>query len=588
MEVLPQVLLLLGLAVAVTAVFQRLRIPISLGYLLVGVVLGPYTVGPVIDLSLIQRLAEFGIVFLLFTIGLSLSVPQLQTMRRRVLLLGTGQVVITTVVVGLVAWWLGLAPAAAFVFGAVFAQSSTTIIGRQLEEQGEEHNRHGRLGLAMSVFQDVTSVPFVVLIPVLAVAADVGAVSADLAWAVLKAVAAIGVVLVLGRRLLRPVLHAVSHRPSPELFTLTVLLVVLAAAWITNSLGLSAAFGAFLAGLTLGDTEFRHQVRSSIRPFRDVLLGLFFVTIGMIFDPSALTEVWEWALLGAAVLLVSKLVIVTVLVRLSGLPLRTSLRTGLLLATGGEFGLVLLAVAFNAGVVDIRLGDIALASVFISMVVGALLVRYNGAIARRLTPTPAQPEEPPLPLADVENAPRTQGHVVICGFGRIGQGVARFLEQERVPFIAVDLEPTRVREANAADQPVFYGDATEPDVLEAVGLRTARLLIISYDDDASALRVLSHVRALRPDLPVMVRARDETNVEELLDAGALEVVPETLEAGLTIASQALLLLDVPATRVMQRIRGQRAARYPLMREYYRGDEGEDWPLEGEEPPLTRW
>jgi CPA2 family monovalent cation:H+ antiporter-2 len=586
MEVLPQILLLLGLAVAVSYVFQRLRLPTALGYLLVGVVLGPYTVGPVVELSLIQVMAEFGVVFLLFTIGLSLSVPQMQSMRQRVLLLGTAQVVLTIVVVGLIAWWLGVPPVTAFVFGAVFAQSSSAIIGRQLEEQGEELSRPGRLGLAISVFQDVTSVPLVVLIGVLGATAGLGEIGLALGAAMLKAIGAITVVLLLGRRLLRPVLHAVSQYRSPELLTLTVLLMVLAAAGITNALGLSAAFGAFLAGLTLAETEFRHQVQSSIRPFRDVLLGLFFVTIGMIFDPSALVEVWPWVFLGAFGLVASKLLIVAGLVRAGGWDTRAALRTGLIVAIGGEFGLVLLAVAFNAGAIGVTEGDVALASVFLSLIIGAFLIRYNRAIAARITPEPARPEEPAEPLVAARQAPPTSGHVILCGYGRIGQGVAAFLTEDQMPFIAIDLDPPLVRAAHAAGEPVFYGDARDPDVLAAVGLSGARLLLISYNDTPAALQVLSLVRRQRPDLPVMVRARDEVDVEELRAAGALEVVPETLEAGLTIASQVLLLLGVEPERVMRRVLAQRADRYPLLREH--GSIASERLREGRDSPFTWW
>lgn len=586
MEVLPQILLLLGLAVAVSAAFQRLRIPTSLGYLLVGIVLSGYTIGPVVELSLIQKIAEFGVVFLLFTIGLSLSVPHVQAMRTRVLALGTAQVLLSIVVVGLLGWQMGLPPAIAFVFGAVFAQSSSAIIGRQLEEQGEDRTRHGRQGLAISVFQDITSIPLVVLIPVLAVASDLGLVSLALGWSLAKAAGAIAVVLLVGRRLLRPILHAVSRYRSAELFTLTVLLVVLTGAWVTYSLGLSAAFGAFLAGLTLGETEFRHQVQSSIRPFRDVLLGLFFVTIGMIFDPTSLAEVWHWSLLGGVVLVLSKVIIVGVLVRLTRWDARTSLRTGLVVGVGGEFGLVLLAVAFNANVIGVTEGDIALASVFLSLILGALLIRYNAPIARMLTPTPSTPEEPNEPLAEARDAPPLTEHVIICGFGRIGQGVARFLDTEEVPFIAVDLDPGTVRPAHTAGQKVYCGDAREPDVLAALGLAKARLVLISYNDTPAALEVLSHVRRARPDLPVMVRVRDETHVDELRAAGAIEVVPETLEAGLTIASQVLLLLGVPPRRVMRRVLAQRAKRYPLLRS--REATEPELLIEGSDPPLARW
>ncbi len=585
MDQLGQVLMLLGVAVAVVVAFQRLRIPSSLAYLLTGVILGPHTWGPVFDVPAAKVLAEFGVVFLLFTIGLNYSLPQLHALRHQVLALGTGQVVFTTVVVGAIAWLAGAAPAEAFVIGAVFAQSSTTIIGRQLAEQGEENTRHGRLGLAMSVFQDVTAVPFVVVIPVLGAAAGADVLAGALGWAIAKAAAAFALVFVAGRWALRPLFHTVAERRSPELFTLTVLLVALLAAWATNSLGLSLAFGAFLAGMMLGETEFRHQVESTIRPFRDVLLGLFFIGIGTLVDPPAMLRVWPWALLGAAILMASKTVLVALMVGRSGVDMPTAWRTGLMLAVGGEFGFALLALALGAGVLDAGIGQIVLSSVLFSMVAGPLVIRFNDAIAGVLVRAPGAIDEArDAPRLSPEAAAHLQGHVIICGYGRIGQSVGHFLDEEKIPFIALDLDPVRVREAHTAGEPVYYGDATQRDILEALGLDRARLVVISHDDVPAALKVLQHLRSVRPGLPVMARTRDERYIDELQAAGALEVVPETLEAGLMIASEALLLLDVPLSRVMRRIQEQRAGRYRLMREFFRGDE---WTLRPEEKDAYR-
>lgn len=572
MEHFAQILLLLGAAVSVVVVFHRLRIPSSLGYLLVGLLLGPNTIGPVVDIPEIRALAEFGVVFLLFTIGLNFSLPQIHALRHQVLGLGTGQVVLTTVVVGLVAWLAGLSPVAAFVVGAVFAQSSTTIIGKQLAEQGEENSRHGRLGLAMSVFQDVTAVPFIVIIPALGMAAGAETVAGALASALAKAILAFALVFFLGRRLLRPFFHFIAERRSAEIFTLTVLLVALLAAWTTNSLGLSLAFGAFLAGMVLGETEFRHQVESTVRPFRDVLLGLFFIGIGMLIDPVSLPDIWHWALLGAAVLLASKTVLVALMVIRAGSDHLTAWRTGLLLGVGGEFGLALLAIALAANAIDTRLGQVALASVLFSMIAGPFIIRYNHAIAARLVRTPP-------PTGDSLTGPSPQppataqldGHAVICGYGRIGQSVAHLLDEEKIPHVALDLDSVRVREAHAAGEPVYYGDASDRSILELLGLDRARLVIISHGDVAASLRTLEYLRVFRPDLPVMVRTRDESPVDELQRAGATEVVPETLEAGLMIAAQSLLLLDVPPSRVMQRIQEQQSGKYRLMREYFRGN-----------------
>lgn len=574
MDTLVQILILLGVAVTIVVTFQKMHIPSSLGYLLVGLVVGPFTVGPVVDVSQIRALAEFGIVFLLFTIGLNFSLPEIYALRNRVFGLGTGQVVFTTAIVGLIAWLAGLPPAAAFVVGAVFAQSSSTIIGKQLSEQGEDGTRHGRLGLAMSVFQDVTAVPFVVVIPVLAVAGGAGVLASELGWAMAKAVAAFALVFIAGRWLLKPLFHLVAELRSAEVFTLTVLFIALMAAWTTNSLGLSLAFGAFLAGMMLGETEFRHQVESTIRPFKDVLLGLFFIGIGMLIDPASIPKVWHWALLGAAVLLISKALLVAFMVYKSGIDKLTSWRTGILLAVGGEFGFAVLSIALTSNVIGVQLGQVVLTAVLFSMIAGPLLIRHNLAIASLFVGDTRQENEPqPQEALQPESGglAHLHRHVIICGFGRIGQSVAHLLAEEGISYVAIDLDVARVREAHVAGEPVYYGDATQLDMLETLGLDRARLVVISYDDVPAALAILNLVRRLRPGLPVMVRTRDESNVEQLQAAGAMEVVPETLEAGLMIASQALLLLDVPLSRVMRRIQEQRSGRYHLMKEFFHGD-----------------
>jgi len=568
-----ELLALLAAAVAAVALFQRSGIPASLGYLAVGALLGPYVAGLISHTETIRLVAEFGIVFLLFTIGLNFSLPQIYALRHTVFWLGTGQVVLTTALVTLAGWALGFPLAAAFVVGAVFAQSSTTIIARQLSEQGEEHSRHGRLGLAMSVFQDVTAVPFLIIIPALGLAAA-GSLAEPLGWALVKALLAFALVYLAGRWLLRPLFHAIAVRRSTELFTLTVLLVTLASAAITDSLGLSLAFGAFLAGMMLGETEFRHQIESTIRPFRDVLLGLFFVSIGMLVNPLALLAVWHWALLGALALLVAKVLLVALLVRAAGFEPRTALRTALVLAMGGEFGFALLALGLAGGSIDGHTAQIALAAVLLSMMIGPFLVRYSlplsaALLGRERSGALNVTGSAPHPEPTASN--HWKQHVILCGYGRIGQSVANFLERERIAHVALDLDPTLVRDAHAAGEPVFYGDATDPAVLEAVGLARARLLIISYEDPAAALKVLQQVRALHPDLPVMVRTRDETHVEALRQAGATEVVPETLEAAMMMVAHALALLQVPTARVLRRLREARSDRYRLLRELFQGD-----------------
>ena len=568
-----EILLLLAVTVFVVGVFQRVRVPSSLGYLLVGALLGPHALALVTSAESIRLVAEFGIVFLLFTIGLNFSLPQIYSLRHTVLRLGTGQVALTTLAVGARAWLAGLPPAAAFAVGAVFAQSSTAIIAKQLGDQAELGTRHGRLALAMSVFQDVTAVPFLVILPVLGAAAVITgpSLAGELAWALAKAAFAFGVVFLASRHLLRPLFHSVAQRRSPELFTLTVLLVSLAAAAATDSLGLSLAFGAFLAGMVLGETEFRHQVETSIRPFRDVLLGLFFVSIGMLVDPRAMAEVWHIGLAIAAVVLALKTGLVSLLVHASGIDRPAAARTGITLAVGGEFGFALLAIALGAGVIDATAAQVTLTAMLATLIAGPLLIRYNRPLSGLIGDHAPQTSHAAL-QPDAAQTSRLRDHVLICGYGRIGQNVGRFLEREGIAFVALDLDPQRVREAHEAGEPVFYGDAANAEMLEAVGLANARLLVVSHDDVGEALKLLQQVRALRSDLPVMVRTRDESRVDELMRAGATEVIPETLEAGMMIVTHALVLLGVPLSHVLRRVRDARSDRYRLMREFFHGDD----------------
>jgi monovalent cation:H+ antiporter-2, CPA2 family len=550
-----QILLLLAVTIAVVVTFQRLRFPTSLGYLLVGVILGPHTLGPTISIPEFATLAEFGIVFLLFTIGLSFSLPQLQALRHQVLGLGTAQVVLTTSLIGLILWLAGLPAAAAFVIGAVFTQSSTTIIASILNERGEANAQHGRLGLAMSVFQDVTAVPFLVIIPVLGLAVAPEILAGSLAWAVTKAVFAFALVLVAGRWLLRPLFHLVSERRNLEVFTLAVLLVVLLAAWTTNSLGLSLAFGGFLAGMVLGETEFRHQVESSIRPFRDVLLGLFFIGIGMLFDPAAIPPIWHWTLLGALLILTSKILIVTAMVRRVGVDTQVAWRTGLLLCVGGEFGLALIAIALDSRVLDVQLGQIAITSVLLSMIGGAVLIRFNGAIAARLARTP--PDE----ALGVPGSPIPDEHVVIGGYGRVGHTVAVLLHSQGVPFVAIDNDPERVKQGRADGHAVSYGDISDPELLSAIQVERASLVVITVDDFPKALNTLSFLRRTCPQVPVIARARDLDMSGRLLNAGAIHAYPEAIEASLLLGETALQMLRVPSGAVSELIQDVRDRGY---------------------------
>jgi len=565
MEQLTQVLLLLAVTIAIVVAFQRMHIPTSLGYLLVGIILGPHTLGPTVAVPEFQTLAEFGVVFLLFTIGLNFSLPQLQALRHQVLGLGTAQVILTTLLIGIIAWLAGLPATAAFVVGAVFAQSSTIVIASLLKEQGEENTQHGRLGVAMSVFQDVTAVPFLVIIPVLGASLAADVLAGSLAWALAKAVFAFVLVLIAGRWLLRPLFHMVSEHRNLEVFTLAVLLVVLLAAWTTNSLGLSLAFGGFLAGMMLGETEFRHQVESSIRPFRDVLLGLFFIGIGMLIDPVAIVPILHWSLLGASLILASKILIVAAMVRRVCVDTKVAWRTGLLLGVGGEFGLALVAIALDAVVIESQLGQILITSVLTSMIVGAALIRFNGPIAARITGKR---------LGEAPGAPQPQDipekQVVIGGYGRVGHTIAALLHSRAIPFVAVDADLARVKQGRAEGHPVSYGDISDPELLSVLHVERASLVVITVDNSSKALDAISYLNRTCPQVPIIARARDLKMRKRLLDAGASHVYPEALEASLLLGETALEILGIPGEEIHQLIRDVRDAGYkPILEDKQR-------------------
>ena len=569
-----QVLILLAASVLAVAVCHRLRLPATIGYLLVGVALGPSAAGVLESAEDILQLAEFGVVFLLFTVGLEFSFPQLIAMRWKVLGFGGAQVLITSLACGLTAWWLGTAWQAAVVVGGALALSSTAIVIRQLTEQAEVHTRHGRNVVGVLLFQDLAVVPLLILIPLLA-QGDEGGLPAVLSVALLKGVAVFAVIALMGRWALRPLFREVARLRSNELFTLTVLMVTLLAAAATHAADLSLALGAFLAGIMLGETEFRHQIEADIRPFRDVLLGLFFITIGMLLDMSLLLDHWQTVALIVVGTMAFKGATVVALVWRSVRDWPEAIRSALALAGGGEFGFAVLSLALVHGVVSPTAVQMVLAAIVISMLATPVLVRHSGAIAHGLFPAAPAPQGASAEAGVARAAGDLSDHVLVCGFGRTGQNVARLLEQEGVPYGALDLDPFRVREAQAAGEPVAYGDATRREILAAAALVRARLVVITFEDARAALRVLEHTRELRPDVPVLVRTRDDSYLESFERAGATAVVPEVLEASLMLASHTLALLEVPMSRVFRYVRDVRADRYRLLRSYFHGEERQD-------------
>jgi len=567
------ILILLASAVTLVALFRYLRLPQVLAYLCAGMAIGPHGLAWIPDLEGSRTLAEFGLVFLMFSIGIEFSLPQLMAMRRTVFGLGGLQVALSCLVFGALAWLLGVPPAGAIVVGAILALSSTAICMKLLVEQLEHHSRHGRQAFGILLFQDLAVVPFLILIP--ALAGDSG----QPIWALLGASAVKGalvlvIILLVGRWLLRPLFHEVALSRSREFFMLTVLLVTLAAAGITQAAGLSPALGAFLAGLMIAETEFRHQVEGDILPFRDVLMGLFFITVGMLLDLNVVWALWPWVLGATAFVMTFKAALVFGLSRAFGAEAGVALRTGLVVSAGGEFGFVLLVQAGHFTMLSRDAPQIVLATVLLSMLCGTLLIRHNGLLARRLVPGYQKERDSNLDIIRAEVG-AAQGHVIITGYGRSGQNLARMLKHEEIPSVALDLDPVRVRDARDAGESVVYGDATRRDVLLAAGLMQARAFAISFADTPSSLRILEVVRGLCPELPVIVRTKDDYDLDRLRAAGATEVVAESLEGSLMMGSHVLVALDVPVKRVIKQMRAAHTDRYRMLRGFFHGEESEN-------------
>lgn len=560
-------ILLIVLATGTVAVALCLRLGLSpiLGYLATGLLVGPHAFGWLPDSEETRFLAELGIVLLMFTIGLEFSLPRLMASRRLVLGLGGAQVVVTSLLVGLLAWWLGMPASTAFVVGGALAMSSTAIVLKQLGEQMELPAPHGRVVTGILLFQDIAAVPFLVVLPVLA--GEATQMAGALALALFKAVLVFALLVFAGRRLLEPVLHWVANTRSLELFMLTALLLALSAAGISALAGLSATLGAFMAGMLIGETLFRHQIESDIRPFRDLMLGLFFVTIGMRLDPrvmlTALPGVVFWLLLAT----VAKTAILLPLIRLFGHDRVTALRASVSLAQGGEFGLLLLSMGIGLGIVTESAGQPLLAAIILSMVLAPLLVRYNSRLADWLFHQ--RRTDGYLHTAEdiARESEELSGHVIICGYGRVGQNLAKILDLENIPNVALDLDPERVRQARNAGGNVLFGDVSRRGILQAAGLDRARVVAITFDQAQTAEQVIMQIRHHAPELPVLVRSLHDRDEERLQQAGA-DVFPEGLESSLAFAAQLLVAFGVAPSSVEARINAIRAEDYAVLRAFF--------------------
>ena len=575
MSALELTLLYLLAAVSGVVACRSLKLPPTLGYLAVGVVIGPHALALAENSEVVRYLGEFGVVFLMFVIGLEFNLPKLRSMRRHVFGLGLLQVVLTMLLVTLGSLFLAsMAPTlwkmnwqTALALSGAIAMSSTAIVVKLLKERLELDSEHGKRVMGVLLFQDLAVVPLLVLIPALGTSPD--KLFMALALAGLKAAVLVGLLLSGGQRIMRWWLTIVARRKSEELFVLNLLLVTLALAWLTERAGLSLALGAFIAGMLISETEYKHQVETDIRPFHDVLLGLFFISIGMMLDWRIVLERWPLVLVLATLPVLFKLLLVTALARLLGATAGVSLRTGLYLAQAGEFGFVLLSLAQGSQLVPSSLLNPILASMVLSMLATPFIIMQSNRIVMRLVSSDWLQQS--LQMTTIaRKSINTNKHVIICGYGRCGQNLGHMLEREGIQYMALDLDPDRVRQAAAAGDSVVFGDAVRMQALMAAGLARASAVVVTYLDTASALKVLANTRAHAPTVPVIVRTVDDHDLETLRAAGATEVVPEAIEGSLMLASHALALVGVPMRRVIRVVQDQRDARYNLLRGYFRG------------------
>lgn len=560
-------LLLLTSSVFAVGLFRILGLPAMLAYFMIGIVLGPHVLGLLEDEESGRQVAEFGIVFLMFSIGLEFSLPKLYAMRKTLFGLGGGQVVLTLLASLVLGKLAGLSLTSAFIIGAAITMSSTAIVSKILMERVDLNSRHGRLSIGVLLFQDLAVIPILVLIQTLGSHSDNWL--DVLGLTLFKSSVLLFLLFRFGKNALNFWFELVAKQRSRELFVLNVLMVTLLMAAATNFVGLSYALGAFVAGMLISETKYRYQVESDIAPFRDILLGLFFISVGMLLDVSVLVDHVALIVFLLIFFLLFKIGLIAFLTRFYGFEMGVGVRTGIILGQAGEFSFVVLALGLQTKLIDGNALQLVLSVAVLSMLVAPFLIQNNGRIARALVKSYTRNS---IKVVDQiqEHSQDLRDHVIICGYGRSGQYLGRFLREENIPYVALDMDASRVQEAAAAGENVIYGDAGRRSVLEAAGLGRAKAVIVSYAETRATMKVLHVIQEKNPSLPVIVRTHDDSEMDVLRDAGAAEVVPEILEGSLMLASHALVTLGIPLNRVVKRIRMFREERYKMFKGYFRG------------------
>ncbi|MDX1525417.1 MAG: monovalent cation:proton antiporter-2 (CPA2) family protein [Pseudidiomarina maritima] len=559
------VLLLLAIAVVLVWAFRRIKLPAILAYLVAGIIAGPDITGWIHDPDEYHFIAELGVVLLLFSLGLEFSLPKMIAMRKLVFGLGAGQVVLCTALFAIAGYlWLG-DWAAGFVIGGTLALSSTAVVIKQLGESAQLTSRKGQMTVAVLLFQDIAVVPMLIIIPLLAANSDV-AIWQSLAIALLKGALVVAVLMAIGKWLLPHVFREIAKLRTDELFVLATLLVALVAGGMTQLFGLSMALGAFLAGMMLGESKYKHQLEADIRPFRDILMGLFFTTVGMQLDLQVFVNNLHWIALGVVAIGLVKLLIVRGIAGVMGERAEDAWGSGLMLFQMGEFGFVLVSLALTYQLLPAELASMIVGVGVFGMALTPLAIQRCNSIIAPLLPKASAANEtlPPQPNGD-------SSRVLVLGFGRVGQTVARFLATEGIDYLAIDHDARRVQEAIAGGAKVFFGSASRRDILKAVHADEAELIIITFAEDERALEVLKALRGMNEHAEIIVRSRDDVRLQAMMEAGATQVVPDTLEASLMLVSQILSRSGVPIRRILTRLDHARRSHYGDMHGFYPGE-----------------
>jgi CPA2 family monovalent cation:H+ antiporter-2 len=569
---LREVMLFLVAAGIIVPLLHRLRVSPVLGYLLVGLLIGPHGLGllaadwpalkmlTITDLDGVRHLAELGVVFLLFVIGLELSFERLWAMRRLVFGLGTLQVSACALAIGFVAFAFGIGAEVAVLLGASFALSSTAIVMQLLAERRQLGTPLGRTSFSILLLQDLAVVPILFLVGVLG-SRDGSGVGLSLLLALGKAAGVIVAIYLVGRMALRPLMRTVARTRSPEMFMAAILLVALGSAALTGATGMSMALGAFLAGLLLAESEFRHEIEVNIEPFKGLLLGVFFISVGMTIDIGVIfADIVP--MLGAVVgLMAGKALLIAASCRAFGISRAQSLEAGLLLAQAGEFAFVVVVLAGRMSLLEQDVAQFMLTVAGISMLLTPMVAALARRWAARLEQRAAASSE-----VDVAELRESEGHIVIAGFGRVGHTLARVLDVEHLDYVALDLDADHVAQQRSKGRPVFYGDASRLDILKRTRIDQARALVVTMDNASAADHIVRAVREFAPALPIYARARDGTHARRLLKHGASEVVPETVEASLQLAARVLVGTGMSEEAVDQRIQFERDAELRRLRD----------------------